>query len=146
MLADVATSDYYLARGLRQIGTALPVKLVVEFDRKVAEIPFRSRNSMIAEALSRFLECPAADWQAGDHPSSNRALNPVDLSMPSGLIEGFCDRPTSWPMPPLLVISMLRLSTVFGGGLFASPLDVSDETRIGFGWRRGWKFRLLWIG
>lgn len=47
----VATTDYYLNRGLRQIGTALPVELVVEFDRRVAEIPFRSKNSMIAEAL-----------------------------------------------------------------------------------------------
>lgn len=69
----MATSDYYLARGLRQTGTALPVTLVVEFDRKVAETPFRSRNSMIAEAMSHFLVCPEADWRAGDHPSSNRA-------------------------------------------------------------------------
>jgi metal-responsive CopG/Arc/MetJ family transcriptional regulator len=66
----VATSDYYLGRGLRQIGTALPVDLVVEFDRRVAEVSFRSRNSMITEALRHFLECPIADWNAGDHVSS----------------------------------------------------------------------------
>jgi metal-responsive CopG/Arc/MetJ family transcriptional regulator len=63
----VARSDYYLGRGLRQIGTALPVDLVVEFDRRVAEVTFRSRNSMISEALRHFLECPNADWTANDH-------------------------------------------------------------------------------
>ena len=65
----MARSDYYLGRGLRQIGTALPVDLIVEFDRRVAEVTFRSRNSMITEALRHFLECPNADWTASDHAS-----------------------------------------------------------------------------
>lgn len=71
----VATSDYYLGRRLRQIGTALPVDLVVEFDRRVADASFRSRNSMITEALRHFLECPNADWNAGDHVPSSTALH-----------------------------------------------------------------------
>jgi metal-responsive CopG/Arc/MetJ family transcriptional regulator len=63
----MSTAEGYLRRGLRQIGPALPVDLVVEFDRRVNERPFRSRTSMIAEALRHFLECPNADWEAGDH-------------------------------------------------------------------------------
>ena len=69
MFGYVATSDYYLSRGLRQIGPVLPVDLVVDFDRRVAEKPFRSRNSMIEEALRHFVDCPMADWEAGDHPT-----------------------------------------------------------------------------
>jgi metal-responsive CopG/Arc/MetJ family transcriptional regulator len=65
----VASSEYYLNRGLRQVAPVLPVNLVVEFDRRVAEKPFRSRTSMIEEALRHFLICPDANWEAGDHPS-----------------------------------------------------------------------------
>jgi metal-responsive CopG/Arc/MetJ family transcriptional regulator len=66
----VSSASGYLKRGLRQIGPALPVDLIVEFDRRVCERPFRSRTSMIAEALRHFLDCPDADWEAGDHPRS----------------------------------------------------------------------------
>ena len=61
-----STNDY-LARGLRRVVTYLPTKDVVAFDRRVAEIPFRSRNSVIIEAIRHFLECADANWRAGDH-------------------------------------------------------------------------------
>lgn len=64
----VSSAEGYLKRGLRQIGPALPVDLIVEFDQRVAEKPFRSRTSVIAEALCHFLNCPQANWEAGDHP------------------------------------------------------------------------------
>ncbi|GEM_PF-6760803 len=60
---------YFLKRGLRRVSLALPVKLLVAFDLRVNTIPFRSRNSMIEEALQHFLDCPDADWAAGDQPS-----------------------------------------------------------------------------
>ena len=69
----MSSAQGYLKRGLRQIGPTLPVDLVVEFDRRVNEIPFRSRTSMITEALRHFLECPAADWEAGDHRRASDA-------------------------------------------------------------------------
>ena len=65
----MSSAEGYLKRGLRQVGPVLPVRLIVEFDRKVAEKPFRSRTSMIEEALHRFLDCPLANWEAGDHPT-----------------------------------------------------------------------------
>lgn len=64
----MSSAEGYLRRGLRQIGPALPVELIVDFDERVAEKPFRSRTSMITEALRHFLQCPQADWEAGDHP------------------------------------------------------------------------------
>ena len=63
----------YSRRGLRQIGPALPVDLVVEFDRRVNEHRLRSGTSMITEALRLFMECPCADWEAGDHRPSGDA-------------------------------------------------------------------------
>jgi metal-responsive CopG/Arc/MetJ family transcriptional regulator len=64
----MSSSEGYLKRGLRQIGHVLPVKLIVEFDRRVNEKPFRSRTSMVEEAIRHFLVCPNANWEAGDHP------------------------------------------------------------------------------
>ena len=29
--------------------------------------PFRSRNSILEKAIRHFLNCPHADWEAGDH-------------------------------------------------------------------------------
>jgi len=48
---------------------AVPIEVLVEFDLRVIEIPFRSRNSMINEAVRHFLVCPNADWESGDHPA-----------------------------------------------------------------------------
>jgi metal-responsive CopG/Arc/MetJ family transcriptional regulator len=62
------TAKYYLDRGLRSVDVALPVHLLAEFDRRVAEISFRSRNSMLAEAVLHFMTCDRADWLAGDQP------------------------------------------------------------------------------
>jgi metal-responsive CopG/Arc/MetJ family transcriptional regulator len=64
----VRNEAYYLERGLRRVALALPVDLLVEFDQRVLEIPYRSRNSMLTEAVQHFLTCPAADWKSGDHP------------------------------------------------------------------------------
>lgn len=65
----MSSAEGYLKRGLRQIGPVLPVRLIVEFDLKVAEKPFRSRTSMIEEAFRHFLDCPLANWEAEDRPT-----------------------------------------------------------------------------
>lgn len=70
MVPDVPSTDDYLDRGLRRVVAFLPVHALVSFDLRVTEIPYRSRNSMINEAIRHFLCCPNADWEAGDHPSS----------------------------------------------------------------------------
>jgi hypothetical protein len=56
----VALSDYYLGRGLRQIGASLPVDLVVEFDLRIGDGPFRSRSSMMLKlsATSSIVQVP----------------------------------------------------------------------------------------
>jgi hypothetical protein len=63
------SAKYYLKRGLRSVDVALPVHLLADFDRRVAEVSFRSRNSMLAEAILHFMTCERANWQAGDQPS-----------------------------------------------------------------------------
>ena len=64
IVTTVPGADYYLARGMRQINAALPVELLVELDRRVDEVPFRFRNSLIIEAIRHFLTCPDAEWEA----------------------------------------------------------------------------------
>lgn len=67
MFVSVPNAAYYLERGRRRVSTSLPVELLVEFDRWTAERPFRSRSSMIIEAVRHFLACPSADWETGDY-------------------------------------------------------------------------------
>jgi metal-responsive CopG/Arc/MetJ family transcriptional regulator len=62
------TASYYLSRGLRRVALALPAAVLVALDRRVSEVRFRSRNSVITEAIRHFLSCPDADWTCGDHP------------------------------------------------------------------------------
>ncbi|HJQ95159.1 MAG TPA: hypothetical protein VJ935_05555 [Acidimicrobiia bacterium] len=63
----MSSAEGYLRRGLRQIGPALHVDLVVEFDRRVNQHQFRSRTSMVIEACV-FCSIAHANWDAGDHP------------------------------------------------------------------------------
>ena len=72
MVPDVPSTDDYLDRGLRRVVTYLPAHEVVTFDRRVAEIPSRSRNSVIIEAIRHFLSCPGANWEAGDQEAPSK--------------------------------------------------------------------------
>jgi len=54
--------DYYLRRGLRRVSVAFPSEVLVEWDRRVTEDPFRSRSAMITRAVVHFMFCPEADW------------------------------------------------------------------------------------
>lgn len=54
--------DYYLGRGLRRVSVAFPAEVLVEWDRRVTENPFRSRSAMITRAVLHFMTCPEADW------------------------------------------------------------------------------------
>ncbi len=60
---------YFLERGLRRVTVAVPVEVLVAFDLRVNLVSFRSRNSMVNEAMKHFLACHDADWAAGDQPS-----------------------------------------------------------------------------
>ena len=63
---------YYLKRGLRRAAVALPAEVVAAFDLRVDEVPHRSRNSMLVEAVRHFMVCEKANWDAGDHlPSTS---------------------------------------------------------------------------
>lgn len=57
---------YYLNRGLRRVAVARPAEVVVAFDLRVDEVPHRSRNAMLVEAVLHFMACDEADWDAGD--------------------------------------------------------------------------------
>lgn len=75
-VGPVATTEkkrdaaYYLGRGLRRASLALPAEILVELDRRVAQVAFRSRNSVITEAIRHFLVCSDANWTCGDHQPS----------------------------------------------------------------------------
>ncbi|MEX2624723.1 MAG: ribbon-helix-helix domain-containing protein [Acidimicrobiia bacterium] len=64
-----SSTAYWLSRGFRIISMALPVDLVVEFDRRVHEEPFRSRWSLATRALRHYLDCPDADWEPPKNPA-----------------------------------------------------------------------------
>lgn len=108
MVSTVRSANDYLDRGLRRVVTYLPVHDVVALDRRVAEIPFRSRNSVIIEAIRHFFGCPSANWEAGDHDAPSKARSATGQRVT-------CDRgPT------------LEQKTV--GSLSGVVPSVSDET------------------
>jgi hypothetical protein len=70
-VARSAGDAYYLTRGLRRAAVALPAEALAAFDRRVNEVPHRSRNSMLVEAVRHFMTCEEAEWRAGDQPPSD---------------------------------------------------------------------------
>ena len=91
-----SSTVYYLRRGLRSTNVAIPVDLIVAFDDRVRQRPFRSRSMMVARAMRHFLVCFDADWSGPDEPAHYATgLRPLAALMSKGqsMLPASCEDP-----------------------------------------------------